>query len=87
MVERLAEAITAGDVDEVRTLIQANPQLLRQMNGYGDVPLMAAAFSGALDVCKVMVQHEGPDLLRMRNDDGETPLHIAVSQDRDDVRI
>lgn len=55
------------------------------MNGYGDTPIMAAAYKGALDVCQAMVEFGGPELLLVGNDDGETPLHIAVSQDRTDV--
>ena len=41
---------------------------------------MVACTQGDFDAVKLFVSNGGVDLLRHRNDDGETALHVACAQ-------
>jgi ankyrin repeat protein len=38
----------------------------------------AAAFQGDVETCRTFLNSGGPDMLKVKNDDGETALHVAV---------
>ncbi len=79
-VQRLGRLIAAGDVDAVRTAVQATPGLLArtvERDGQGGwTPLHLAVADGQQDVIRVLVE-AGADLTA-RTEFNRTPLHVAL---------
>jgi ankyrin repeat protein len=79
-VQRLARLITEGDVDSVRTAVEASPALLTrtvERDGQaGWTPLHLAVADGQSDVVRVLVD-AGADLTA-RTEFNRTPLHVAL---------
>ena len=85
-VQRLARLIADGDVDAVRTAVEASPALLTrtvERDGQsGWTPLHLAVADGRSDVVRVLVD-AGADL-SARTEFNRTPLHVAL-QGRPDL--
>lgn len=50
-------------------------------NGEGITPLHDAVLNNQVDVCRVLLQHGGPNLLQAQTVRGYTPLDLAESDD------
>lgn len=51
-------------------------------DGCGRTPLFDTCLKGHLEAVQVLVEHTGPQVLKDVDDDGNTPLHYAVSDSR-----
>ena len=78
----LFTAINAGNVDKVRTIIQANPALVNAENELGSA-LQQAALTGNLEVVKILIQ-AGANPNAGQNY-GMTPLMWAINGGNKDV--
>ncbi|KAK7333554.1 hypothetical protein VNO80_30329 [Phaseolus coccineus] len=76
LVNILVEAILSH---EGRAVLRAD-SALRSTNERGDTPLHLAASRGFIGMCKCIIGEYGErkDLIRVRNDNGETPIFKAV---------
>lgn len=54
---RLFKAIEAGEVEEVRDLLQLDARLARQPNAEGASPLLWAAYYRQREICKLLLDH------------------------------
>ena len=84
-------AVNDGRVELVNTLVGeilrhegseevSYESALRSTNERGDTPLHLAASRGFIGMCKCIIGEEGErkDLIRVRNNNGETPIFKAV---------
>jgi len=74
-----------GNVFMVRELARS-VDVNRCKDSAGFSPLHLAAMAGRLEVCRMLVEDLGADV-DIRNNDGQTPLHIAAIHNRDKVRL
>jgi len=73
--EPLWKAIVAGDVDEVKKLIDANPSLVNIGDEHGNRPIHRAILARRLPVIEMLLD-AGADL-NARRADMQSPLHLA----------
>jgi ankyrin repeat protein len=73
--QRIRDAIQAGDLDRMRALIEADPDLVHAMNDDSPwpTPLHLAAANGQTEIVELLIAH-GADI-RWRGP--QTPLHVA----------
>lgn len=75
-------AVYDGKTDAVKKLVaKSSPQVLEQTNVNGNTALHLAAALGMVDMCERMVSKH-PDLINIRNFDGETPLFLSALHGR-----
>ncbi|ACL05280.1 Ankyrin [Desulfatibacillum aliphaticivorans] len=65
-----------GDLEQVRSMYRADPNVIRQVNSFGETPLHIAATMCHLDVAKFLVEN-GADV-NQGSDWGYTPIMGAV---------
>jgi len=53
------EAAAAGDLEKVKALLKADPDLISNKDTYGLTPLPCAALKGHKDVAELLRQHGG----------------------------
>lgn len=80
--QRLMAAVTAGDVEEVRALLQAGAQVDERypvLNGFNDAhtPLLVASRDGHAQIARLLLQ-AGADVNATEPTFGAVPLHKAV---------
>jgi hypothetical protein len=84
--QRIVHAASQGDVDSVKSLLRANPELLNTREGnraYGSTPLAFAAYNGRTAVVMTLLNHgAGVDFTNNR---GLTPLHEAAGQGHKEI--
>jgi len=56
-------------------LIRVCPDLLLQVNHWGNIPLHVACFSGSLDTLSVLLNSFGENQVNLQNGKGDSPLH------------
>ena len=81
--EALNSAVSRGDLDEVKRLLNGQANINARHPEHGSTPLSSASFVGRLDVVKYLVKR-GADI-KTTNRDGNTPLHVATFMCRTDV--
>jgi ankyrin repeat protein len=79
-LERLGAALLRGaSADDVKAMVERDPQLLRSWNSYEESPLHRAVTCGAsLDVLELIDSHR-PDAVQRATRDGGLPLHLVGS--------
>ena len=77
------DATKAGDLEKVKALLKANPDLVNNKNKDGTTPLHWAAFEGHKDVAEWLLANKAD--VNAKASDGLTPLHLAASNDKKDV--
>eukprot|EP00672_Neobodo_designis_P017165 CAMPEP_0174846306 /NCGR_PEP_ID=MMETSP1114-20130205/12233_1 /TAXON_ID=312471 /ORGANISM="Neobodo designis, Strain CCAP 1951/1" /LENGTH=422 /DNA_ID=CAMNT_0016080569 /DNA_START=32 /DNA_END=1297 /DNA_ORIENTATION=- len=78
MSNELFSAIRAGDADSVRKVAMAEPQLLKQPNKRGELPLLVAAESGDAALVEALLDAGVDPDCRSDASDGQTALLSAV---------
>lgn len=71
------QAVLAHDIERVKQLLQANPQLVNERTEKGDTPLYVASFLGQSPQMVPLLLRLGADPNPLPNLRGETPLSIA----------
>jgi uncharacterized protein len=75
----ITDAITQGDVAQVKTLLEHQPQLAREGQGpQGETLLLLAARHGQAGIAALLLD-QGADI-NARGAGGYTPLHLAAQQ-------
>jgi len=79
------DAALAGKLDAVKTLVEADPSLMRLKDGGGNTPLHAAAQGGSASVAAYLIE-KGAEV-GATNASGDTPLHIAIFNGKYEVVV
>jgi thiol-disulfide isomerase/thioredoxin len=82
----IGHAVIRGDVESVKLLLRANPELLNTQEAYrpyGSSPLVVAAFNGRIAVVKTLLDHGAT--VDFTNNRGCTPLHRAAGQGHKEI--
>jgi ankyrin repeat protein len=77
------DAAAAGDLETLRSLLDADPTLLESGNMHGFTPLHAACFNGQVTVAHYLID-QGADIMS-RDNNRFTPLHWAAYSTNADV--
>jgi hypothetical protein len=81
----LHEAVVHGCLEDVRTVLKDNPDLVFSKDAYGWTPLHWAAEGGQKEVVELLLASR-PAAVNHRDEDyGATPLHYAVGKGHRDV--
>ena len=70
------EAVKAGNLDDVKKLLTANPKLAQSKNKLGETALHDAALRGRIEVAKLLLDKK-PDV-NAKDNSGMTPLATAM---------
>jgi ankyrin repeat protein/L-ascorbate metabolism protein UlaG (beta-lactamase superfamily) len=71
------EAVRAGDLAKVKTLVAADPKTIAELADLGKTPLHIAAAAGHAEIVSFLLA-KGADIDAV-DDLGQTPLHLAAS--------
>lgn len=74
---KLTEAVTQGDLERVRILLDADGGLVGQRDGSGSTPLHHAAWAGHRDIARLLVER-GADINSADGEFGATPAGWAI---------
>ena len=74
------DAAAAGDLEKIKALLKANPDLVNSKNTNGVTPLMFAADVGDIETVKLLLASNAD--VNARDDHGITPLLMVVGPDR-----
>jgi 26S proteasome non-ATPase regulatory subunit 10 len=80
---RIHDAAKSGDLEKVKTLLKANPDLVSSKDDEGRTPLHSAAANGQKDVAELLLASKAD--VDAKNNSGCTPLHYAVGHGHEDV--
>lgn len=76
--ELLEIAVNEGNVEELKSLLKANPKLdLTTPDAEGNTPIHWAARQGKIEIIEALLE-QNKNILEIRNKEGQTPLHIAA---------
>jgi len=77
-------ASSKGDLEEVKALLEKQPDLAQQKNQNDETPLLLAAKFGHLEIAKILIS-KGSDI-NAQDRNGWAPLHYAVRSSDDIVK-
>ncbi|MGD0941565.1 MAG: ankyrin repeat domain-containing protein [Terracidiphilus sp.] len=78
------DAARAGNLDQVKALVQAHPDLVSSKDQkYGQTPLHFAAFNDRKDVAEFLLANKADVNAKSKN--GSTPLHLAAGKGNKDI--
>lgn len=77
------DAAKAGNLEQVKALLKANPDLISSKDDNGVTPLHWAAIRGHKDVAEYLIVNNAD--VNAKSNTGLTPLHAATSGDSKDV--
>ena len=72
-----------GDLETVKALLKANPDLVSSKGQYGDSPLHLAATAGHKDVAVLLLANKAD--VNAKNNAGGTPLHSASGYGHEEI--
>ncbi|KAI6704043.1 hypothetical protein NL676_013179 [Syzygium grande] len=73
-------AAVKGRVDVLKELVRESPDAARKKMGHGETILHLCVMYNNLEALKLLVESVGdPEFVNMKNDDGDTILHLAAS--------
>jgi ankyrin repeat protein len=70
------DAAKSGDLEKIKALLIANPDLVSSKGDQGETPLHLAAFKGHKDVAELLLRNKAD--VNAKADDGRTPLQWAA---------
>jgi len=76
-IEKLCEAAEAGDLEQIRALLQADPDLVHERDAQGATPLHCATFGGHSDAARLLIEH-GAEINAIDGKFGATPAGWAI---------
>lgn len=74
----LYDAIKGGDIAKVKSLVEANPQIIDKEIEFHNYPLTDAILMGKLDIAKYLLEKGAK--ANVKNKGGETPLLVMVKE-------
>ena len=77
------DAANKGDLEKVKVLLNANPDLVNSKDRGGEVPLHWAIEKGNKEVVELLITCKAD--VNAKNERGETPLHWAVHSGRTEM--
>lgn len=78
------DAARAGDLDKVKALVKANPDVVASKDEkYGQTPLHIAAFNDRKEVAEFLLANKADVNAKSKN--GSTPLHLAAGKGNKDI--
>ncbi|KAG9456234.1 hypothetical protein H6P81_000742 [Aristolochia fimbriata] len=80
----LHAAVVQSHFDIQKKLVEALPELVKEADIYGSIPLHYAASMGCLDVVRVLTQPDSSTIYLL-NKDGDSPIHLAAKNGHCDV--
>jgi multidrug efflux pump subunit AcrA (membrane-fusion protein) len=72
------EVTKTGDLEQLKKMVEANPECVNQRDLLGDSPLHAAVARGNKDIVAYMLSYYQTNM-NVKNIQGETPLHTAAA--------
>jgi ankyrin repeat protein len=87
LCSEINQAALKGDLEAVKTLLKANPNLVfsKDTNYFGYTPLHAAAEKGHKEVAELLLTNKAD--VHAKCDNGWTPLHAAAYHGHEDVVV
>jgi ankyrin repeat protein len=73
----LHDAVSTGDTEIVKLLLERCPEAVKARNFWGSTPLHLATRRGQTDIVRLFLEY-WPEGSRETNGDGNTPLHLAA---------
>ncbi|MHA1381970.1 MAG: ankyrin repeat domain-containing protein, partial [Candidatus Helarchaeota archaeon] len=74
-LKKVFAMIEKNKINEIKTMLNENPNLVNEKDKYDHTPLHIAAFYGKSEIAKLLIEN-GADVYK-KNNFGETPLDIA----------
>ena len=81
--DAIHDAARNGDLEKVKALLKANPDLVFSKDTHGSTPLHCAALQGHKDVAELLLANKAE--VNAKDNIGETPLHMAAYHGHKDV--
>lgn len=81
----LVQAVSAGSLEQVRSILNEAPALARSAGKHGETPLHLAARDGRMEIAQVLLEN-GADL-NARSYQQRTPLVLAIENARPDLAL
>lgn len=78
----LLECARYGEVDAVRSILDAYPDFVNTVDGSGSTPLHKACANGHVSTAKLLIQRGASNL---KNQSGNTPLHWAAASGHEQI--
>ncbi len=79
----LHEAVKAGDLEKIKTLVTQKNERINQPDENGMTPLHWAAANGHLDIARFLVKKGANP--NAKDKDGDVPLHVAAARAKYDI--
>ena len=76
LAQEIHEVFRSGDIDEIKTFLNQNPEMINGMDQNGRTPLFFAAGNGNIELCRLLIEKEAK--VSIRNKYGRTPLNYAI---------
>ena len=80
--DELLECARYGEVDAVRSLLDAYPDIINTVDGNGSTALHKACANGHVSTAKLLIQRGASTL---KNQSGNTPLHWAATSGHEQI--
>lgn len=79
-------AANRGDLDTVKSILQADPTLMRvRSSGWGCTALIIAAQGGYIDIVTWLMDHHGVSVMDAQDYDQQTALYSAITFDHPSI--
>jgi len=73
--DKLCDAVSSGNMDLIKALLQKEPSLVNVSDNYGNTPLHTAVEKGNIRIVEFLIQN-GADV-NAKDNEGRTPAYFA----------